>query len=233
MSTETEADLAGALDRIHSRLDALERKLDARSAVAARASEAEVEAALLRLLDRLDKVEAMVEALGTFGQRLPTLADAVGSTAAWAWQKAEERGIDPIQTGQRTAELALTAADPEMIALLERLVANRVALAVAVDALEAIDEDDLRTVTTQGAALTGSLAALLRTPELAKLLDASADPKALGTAQAATTALVETRSHPIEPVGAFGAFLKLGDPDVKRAVGFSLALAKRFGQLLS
>jgi len=183
-------------DGTTARLQAIERKLDALSDSAAVGSS---------IAARLDRLEAMIDTLGTLGQRMPVIADGAAATATWAWGQAEARGIDPIATGQRAAELALVAADPEMLALLERLAAKRGALSAAVDALDAIDEEDLTTVAAHGAQMTGTLAALLRAPE--------------GTE--------------IEPVGPFRALRKLGDIDVKRALGFGLALAKRVGQLLA
>ncbi len=202
MSTETDVALADALDRLNARLDRLEHKVDALSAFA------------------------------TLAGRLPAVADAAGSTAGWVWSQAEQAGIDPIQTGRQAAEIGLRLADPKAIGLIERLLERQDALASAVEALESIDPDDLNTVATKGASLTANLAALMRAPEFERLLQAGTDPKTLSTAESATTALVEVRSQPIESVGAFGAFFKLGDPDVKRAVGFSLSLAKRFGQLI-
>ena len=123
-------------------------------------------------------------------------------------------------------------AQEENLALVERLIARRGDLELLLDAAESVDADDLQTVATQGAALTKKLAVLLKTPELAKVLDATADPTALSTVEAATTALVASRSEKIEPVGLFGVLGKMGDPDVQRAVGFTFALAKRFGQVL-
>lgn len=219
MSTE-------ALERISARLDALERKIDALSPSAGGSV---LEA---RLADRIDRIETMVDTFGTLAERLPIAADAAASGASWAWSQAEGRGIDPIAAGLKAADLGMTLAMPENFALAERLLATRATLKLALDALDRIDPADLEVVVTQGAALTHTLATVLRTPELGRLLQAGADPGALGTAEAATTALVETRKLPSEPVGLFGALKKMGDPDVQRAVGFSLALAKRFGQLL-
>lgn len=219
MSTE-------ALERIAARLHALEHKIDALSG-SERGQVLET-----RLADRIDRIEAMVDAFGTFAERLPVITDAAATGASWAWSQAEQRGIDPIATGQKAAELGLVMALPENLALAERLVASRSMLKLALDALDTVDPADLEVVAKQGASLTHTLAAVLRAPELARLLTAGADPGALGTAEAATTALVETRKGPVEPVGMFGALRKMGDPDVQRAVGFTLALAKRFGQLL-
>ncbi|MEQ1570904.1 MAG: DUF1641 domain-containing protein [Myxococcota bacterium] len=211
-----------------ARLDALERKIDAAAPwVADPAAVAAVE----RLVSRLERIEGMVEALGTLAARLPVVADAAGTTAAWAYAQAEARGIDPIATGQDAAELGLELAKPENLALVRRLLANRPALVATLDAVESVKPDELAAIARDGAALASSLAAVLRAPELRVLL--AAGPAALGTASSATTALVEAGQQPVESVGLFGALGKMSDPDVQRAVGFSLALAKRFGQRLA
>jgi len=234
----TEADLAGALNALNERLDRLEAKVDALSPGGAPSpslpalSDAKVQQDLGELMQRLDKATAMVDALGTLSQKLPIFSDAAATTAGWAWSQAEAAGVDPIATGRRAAELSLVLAQEENLALVERLIARRGDLELLLDAAESVDADDLQTVATQGAALTKKLAVLLKTPELAKVLDATADPTALSTVEAATTALVASRSEKIEPVGLFGVLGKMGDPDVQRAVGFTFALAKRFGQVL-
>jgi len=233
----TEADLAGALAALNERLDRLEAKVDALSPASGPAappalSDPHVQHDLGELLSRLDKATALVDALGTFAQRLPVLSDAAASSASWAWRQAEDAGIDPLATGKRAANLSLQLAQEENLALVERLLARRDDVVMLLDAADSVDAEDLRTVATQGAALTKKLAKLLKTPELAKVLDATADPTALSTVEAATTALVSSRSETIDPVGLFGVLGKMGDPDVQRAVGFTFALAKRFGQTL-
>jgi uncharacterized protein YjgD (DUF1641 family) len=179
------------------------------------------------------------------------------------WATAEREGIDPVESGQRAARLALDlgraenlamaekalAAGPvigrlldrtdvleqlvDQIPLLQRVLARRPLLEKVLDAVDTVPEQDLVDVATRGAALTGQLATLLRSPALGRLLDATADPRSLETAEAATTALVEARKAPVEQVGMFGALSRLGDPDVKRAVGFTFSVARRFGQLLA
>lgn len=230
----TEADLATALTALNQRLDRLEAKVDAIGGGAAPAQLADpaVQEGLGELLERLDKATAMVDALGTLAERLPTVGDAVATSASWVWEQAEDAGIDPLATGKRAAALSLELAKPENIDLAERLLARKGDLLLLLDAAETIEHDDLLVLTTQGAGLTKKMAAMLKLPELARLLDAGADAAALSTAEAATTALVQTRAEAIEPVGLFGVLGKMGDPDVQRAVGFTFALAKRFGQLL-
>jgi uncharacterized protein YjgD (DUF1641 family) len=230
----TEADLAGALAALNARLDRLEAKVDALSGGSQLPALADpkVQGDLGELLTRLDKATAMVDALGTLAERLPVLSDAAATGASWAWRQAEDAGIDPLATGKRAANLSLQLAQEENLVLVERLLTRRDDVVMLLDAADSVDADDLRTVATQGAALTKKLAKLLKTPELAKVLDATADPTALSTVEAATTALVSSRSEKIDPVGLFGVLGQMGDPDVQRAVGFTFALAKRFGQTL-
>ena len=163
------------------------------SAVVARLSEPDTERALLRLLDKLDKVEAMVDALGTLGQRMPVLAEGLGESAAWAYDQARAEGVEPIETGKRAAGIALQAAKPEMLDMVEKLMAKSGKLTKLLDLLDDIPEDDLAAV---------------------------------------TTALVETRKEPTRMVTPLMALFKMGDPDLQRAIGFTMELGKRLGRIL-
>jgi hypothetical protein len=88
----------------------------------------EVREKLSRILERLDRIEALVETFGTFAERVPTLADAAGTTATWAWAQAEAAGVDPIASGRRGAQLLLELGKPEVLDMAERLLARRVQL---------------------------------------------------------------------------------------------------------
>lgn len=242
--------------------------------------------ALARILDRLDAIEAKVGGtsgltpaavtlLNTLADRLPTLTDAAGASAAFAWKTAEANGVDPLAAGLTAAHLAATLARPEHLAaagrltekalqhtniaeraidaaptlakvldrldVVERATAQLPLLAKALDraplaeatldAAADIDPAALRAVLGQGGKMLGKLAKILSAPEFQRLIDA-ADATTFGVAAEATTALVETRGAAPQPVGAFGALKAMGDPDVQKAVGFTLAVAKRFGQSL-
>lgn len=228
--TPTSTDTAAALDRLTARLDAIEAKLDRLGGGGLAVAGDPADPAIAQ---RMARLEAAIDAFGTFATRLPTIADAAATGATWAWNQAEQRGVDPIGAASSAGELALQLGRPENLALAHKLLAQRATLEVLLRAADQVDPADLETVATRGAALTRTLAAMMRSPELARVLELGADPAALGTARQATTALVEARKAPIEPVGPFGALFKLGDVDVKRAIGFTLALAKRFGQLLA
>ncbi|MBX2801937.1 MAG: DUF1641 domain-containing protein [Myxococcales bacterium] len=178
-SAPTEPDLLAAIEALNQRLDRLESKLD--------------QVALPGLVERMDKFEAMVETLGTFSQRLPVLSEAAGHTASWAWDQAKANGVDPIAAGQQAAQLALAAAQPESMAIAQRLLAKRDTLVAVLDVLDEFDDEDL----TETA-----------------------------------TAIAATRRSPAPQVGLFGALMRMGDPDVQRAVGFSLELARRIGRIV-
>ena len=161
MSTESTgssgegSSVSSALDAILKRLDQLEAKIDAISPpgavgtpAVAQLGDPEVQAGLGRILERLDKVEAMIEAMGTFGQRLPALGEALGRVASQGYEQAKARGIDPVATGQRALELGLTAAQPQTLDLLEKLLAKQGTLLALLEAADGLDDDQLATVGT-------------------------------------------------------------------------------------
>lgn len=57
------------------------------------------------------------------------------------------------------------------------------------------------------------------------------EPSSLATVSQLASALAEHGSH--EPVGMWGALRALRDPDVQRALGFLLAVARQFGKNLA
>lgn len=240
MSTDTDSasPVLEALERLSARLDTLEAKLDALGA----RTPASEGGGLDRLADRIDRIEAAVDLVGHVAERMPVFTEAAGDLASWAYEQAVEAGVDPIQAGIDGARIAMSAARPDKLAMLDRLLSDDTfrllgklldhsdRLEVVLSALESVSDEDLRVLTEQGGALTSKLAAVLQAPELARLLETG--PEAVGLAERASTALVETRGVGADPVGPFAAFMALNDPDVKRAVGFGLAVAKRFGAKL-
>ncbi len=218
--------------------------------VASRLKDPAVAHGLNRLLDRLDRIEAAVDAFGNLATRVHLAGDALAESANFAFQQATAHGVDPFVAGTTAAGIAAKAAQPEALALIdkaldqtplahkvldsahlaEKLLEHQATLEVLTNALAAVSADDLETLTTEGAATLPKIASLMRSPEFKNLTEAL--EATVGVASHASTALVETRTQSVQPVGAFGAFFKMGDPDVQRAVGFSLALAKAFGSKL-
>ena len=172
-------------------------------------SEALVER-LERLEAKLDSLTASLAAISSFSQKTGLLAEAAGDGASFMWDLAEARGVDPIARGQQGIELALRLSDPKQMALVDKLL----------DAADSVDPADLDRVLIVSTAL-------LSNPNFHALLEGA--PDALAVVGPATTALTETRASGFDPVGPFGALTALLDGSVQKAVGFSLALAKRFG----
>ncbi|MEO0603651.1 MAG: DUF1641 domain-containing protein [Myxococcota bacterium] len=180
---------AAALDAIMKRLDQLESKIDAAkpvengshggpTAMVPQLHDPEVQAGLGRILDRLDKVEAMVEALGTFGQRIPAIGDAIGTVARMGYTQAKERGIDPIATGQRALDVGLSAASPETFDLLEKLLSKQGTLSSLLDAVDGLEDDEIASV---GTALVETYRAPIQMAGPLKALFALGDPDVMRT----------------------------------------------------
>ncbi len=200
------------------------------------AATADLAVAVDKLLERLDRLETKVDhltdALGavtTFSSRADLLAEAAGDSAAHFWAQAEQKGIDPVARGLAGVELAERLSDPEQIALVNRVLDQTATVKLALAAAESVDPSDLETVITKGAATVAILAEVLSAPEFTQLLQSS--PLTLDIAAKTTTALVSAKSN-VQPVGPFGAFMKMNDKDVQKAVGFSLAMAKALGSKL-
>lgn len=187
-----------------------------------------------RLETRLDKVQKNTDDVAALQGKAPAVVELVASSAEFAWAQAEAAGIDPIKSGQIAAGIALQAGTETNLAVVERLLSKTALLSKTLDAVEGLEADGtLDALMEHGPALAPALAKMLKKPAFRKLVEeASADDKAIDTAQAATTALIETRTQGFPALGLFGQLKMLGDGDVQKAVGFTLAIAKRFGQLL-
>lgn len=204
-------------------------------------SEPTTEQLLTRVLERLDRMEARLDALqgathllGTLADKAPVMIEAAATTATWAWDQAEARGIDPIASGQAAADVALEAGKPASIATLKRLLAKQDSLHKTLDAVEKLEKDGtLDALIAHGTELGPKVAKLVKSASYLKMLDhALSNTQALDVAGDATTALVETRQGGFKPLGLFGQLGMLMDADVQKALGFGLAVAKRFGQKL-
>lgn len=260
MSEDTQDRILAALERLETRLTALETKVDGLSSAEASGSVAtpgqtaldralsrpDVAEGLARILDRIDQLEKVASGLANVAERGPILLEGGGQVAEWVMAQAADRGIDPFERGERGLELVLKASSPQAMDVAESLLDEEVLAAVGkltdkgrvVLTSSAIDTladsgllDPERLEATIGA--LDRLAAVTATPAFQKLLDSGLlDPKVLDTAGNATNALVAVKGGAIEPVGLFGTLGKLSDPDVKKAMGFTFALLKRFGATL-
>lgn len=224
MSEDSQAAILTALDKVMARLDALEAKVDAMGGptalsgpLGAKLAEPDVSAGLARILDRVQALESTTVALDNLATRAPVMVDGGAAVVEGFMSQAEAQGIDVFDRGFKGAAILEKASRPENLALVDDLLDKAADLAPLLDK----------------AADAAPLLAVIGTPEFHKLLDSGLlDASVLGTAGSATTALVETRKAGFAPVGLFGTLGKLGDPDVKKAMGFVFALAKRFGAQL-
>jgi hypothetical protein len=216
-----------------------------------------LEARLDRLEAKVDDLSASTASLRAAAARLPIVADAAGATAQFVWDELAADGIDPIATGTRAATLARQAARPEMLALAERLVQKSGDLTFVLNTVDALDAKlveagtSRQAVTDRAIGLAARLAgrmddvsfaldsldqldARLKAAGLSRqaLVQQGLDVAASDVAAKATQALVETRREPIQPAGLFAALKAIGDPDLQRALGFALAIGRRFGALL-
>lgn len=198
---------------------------------------------LARILERLDRMEAKVDALhsgwAALADKVPAVTDAVATGAQFAWNEAEKNGIDPIATGERLVPLALDAASPDTLALLERLVARKAQLKLALDSLDRLDQKLAdagvapEALAEKAVDVLARSAALSTKPQVDALLNNGAlDERTIEVAAHSVRALVEVRREGFSPVSPFAVPGKLFDPDVQRATGFGLAFLKRLGQYL-
>ncbi len=215
-------------------------------------------AALHRLADRLDRIEAKVDAiddtveiLAVIRERLPAIADAAATTAQFALDETVPAGVNPVSYAVSVAEIGKKAAHPDNVAvigrlverdnvqLLARLLDRADDLTLVLDLLARMDGAltasglDRRVVAEKTVDMMALLAKVATSPEAEAFLKGGAlEKESIDTLRKTTEALVATRQHPIAPVGLFGALGKMGDPDVQKAVGFTLALAKELGRRL-
>jgi uncharacterized protein YjgD (DUF1641 family) len=216
MSEDSHGPILAALDKVMTRLDALEAKVDglgggtaavASDPLSRKLADPHVAEALARILDRVDTLDSATRVLQNVSERAPLFVDGGASMVEAFMSQAEADGIDVFARGFQGAALLEKASRPEMLELVDGL----------------LDQGDtLR-----------RLLEVTATPDFQRLVDGGLlDAAVIATAGSATTALVETRKLGFEPVGLFGTLGKLGDPDVKKAMGFLFALAKRFGAAL-
>lgn len=203
----------------------------------------ETQVLLQTILQRLDQLDERTAPLGHLLERLPILADAVGTTATTAWAKAETEGIDPVVSLQELQGIAWLAARPEQLETLRQLVQLAPKLQPFLqhpdllvrlgEMLTQIPAEDLDALLTRFSEAAPAIASHAASQEFEDFVDAWLRHDAsLKLASAAGTALVEAQAEPIQPAGAFGAFFRMGDPDIQRALGLMLAIAKRFGRKL-
>jgi uncharacterized protein YjgD (DUF1641 family) len=201
--------------------------------------------AIHRIADRLDALEAKVDAMAgsqAMLQRLaltvPVLADGAGAMAQQFIEQAEGQGVDVYDSAELGVSLAVKAADPRTLQALDDLMGKLELVQFAANAGEQLkgkldEATDVDALVTTGIDVAVKLAKVAQTPEFQSVLNSGVlEAKGLAVVSSASSALVDTSASSVSPVGLFGALKMMGDPDVQKAVGFALAVAKQFGQRL-
>ena len=213
---------------------------------------------LLTLLERIDRrlarLEDAVTRLDGLTRGAPavvaTVADVVDGMAA----RLAERGVDVDERVREVTRLTEKVTSPASLraieALVERLgtvesalrLADQVPGAVAtitdiVDGLAArlaADGVDVDARVQTAVRLLERLTAPRTSAALETLLDSGMlDERALGALARLAEALGAAGETAPPSVGAWGAFRALGDPDIQRALGFLLTIAKGLGRALA
>lgn len=199
---------------------------------------------LNKLLDRIDVLEQAVERLTGLLEKGPGVAAMIADMVDEGFRRAQTQHIDLDERFQLALDLAEKLTQPERVkklyALLELSDQVPGIMAMTVDVLDesyrkAMAQGlDLGTLFTQSVAVLKQLSTVLNSQEFASLMNSSIlSPATLNVISKAGTALVECGPEQCEQVGIFGLVRGLGDPDRKKAIGFLMNFAKRFGQKLS
>lgn len=186
---------------------------------------------------RLARIEGMLARFEGLAQQAPGLV-AMGGDIADEWARRD---------GAADARLrsALALADrisrPEMLDMINTIVVQ-LEMAPGLVAMAGDIVDELaRQATRDGtnlqdatANLLGALQAFVKAlaqPELQELWESGAfSPEAIGTMNQLARSVVRAKEEGEVRVGLFGAVGRMQDPDVQRAVGFALTMAKAFGE---
>lgn len=189
--------------------------------LARRLAEPAVAERLGGLLDRLDKIEALVDAFGTFATRLPQLGDMLGDTTAFVQREARARDLDPLERGPEWLALGQKALSRDQVARLDRLLDLAPRLDKLLDIAATVDPADLATLSAE----LPRVASMVRRPETRRLLDALDGP----ALDFAARVLSATRDVPAASAGPWAALRAAGEAPIRRALGFALGAARRFG----
>jgi uncharacterized protein YjgD (DUF1641 family) len=218
------------------------------------ASDKSMQALMERLDLRLARLEDAVARLDGLARGAPALVATVADVVDGIAARLGDRGVDMderVRAVTRLTERVTSAASLHAIeALVDRLGTFESALRLAdhvpgsiatitdiVDELAARLADEGTDVDARvqtAVRLLERLTAPRTSAALETLLDSGAlDERALGALARLAEALGAAGETAAPAVGAWGAFRALGDPDIQRALGFLLAIAKELGRALA
>ena len=213
---------------------------------------------LVAVLDRIEQRLARLEdALGpvqALGRAAPPLVATIADTLDGLAARAQAAGLDLDERASAALHLFERLTAPEVAKPLQAILERTEALAAAVDllaqapAVAATVTDTLDGVAARlaeagvdldgrGRSLLSLLERVTRPDSIAALrgiLDSGLlSPGAVSALGEVGAAVASGHGHTPAPVGAWGAFRALREPDVQRAVGLALEIARRLGASLS
>ena len=179
-----------------------------------------------------ETVEAMTKAI-QFVKDAPGFVAMLADIFDEHMRLASSNNIDIEARLKGALQLAIQLTDPAMLDTLQA------SLSVAVEApgfaamITDMVDDQLRgqDVDAKIRSLM-SLANKVTDPDTTHALEQVLSPEAVKTVGLLSKALVYGHTHPLKPIGPVGMMKKLRDPDVKKAMGFLLTVAKSLGQEL-
>lgn len=227
LTPPNDASLASVLAKLDRRLDTIEQRLE-------------------RIEDQMGKTR---EAMAPLPQVAATAVDTLDDIAT----RLQARGVDLDARLDLLLRLLEAGTNPTTLAIVERVLAHPEKLeeavtmaesapAIIATAVDTVDDVmarlasqgiDPANLTTHGIEAATRVMKLVQEPGFLRMLDSGLlDPEAIDVLTLLGRALKDARRAEIEPRGMFGMVGAMRDPDIQLGLGFALALAQRFGQLL-
>lgn len=197
--------------------------------------------ALARIEARLERIERMMGRFERLAEQLPGMAGAAGDVLD-EWAARDGHADERVRA---ITHLIDRVTKPEVLhaltVLVDQIEAAPGLVAMAVDTVDELARDaeargfDLHELASNLAEATRGLVILASRPEVRDLLESDLFEKGAVTALSnVARSLSDAQREPEPPPGGVLRTLSsLRDPDVQRAVGFALGVAKRFGRTMN
>lgn len=163
-----------------------------------------------RIISRMETIEKVLEKLEVIMERGPGLLAMIGDTADDLYRNADEQGISFDERIRNTFSLLDKITARDTVDKLEVMVnlADKMPGIIAMSA-DVVDEF------------------------MQKSIEKGLEPEAIAeTVMASAYALSEARAQPEKPLGLYGLFRSMCDPDRQKAMGFFMHFFKSFGKRL-
>lgn len=242
------------LDRMEKRLDAIQGTTDDLAPLTAKApvlieaaastAQFAYDTAEAQGIDPINSGVAALEIAAIAGQpeaianvkRLVEKQALLSKTLDMVEQLEAQGALDKLVDGgaKFAVEVGPTAVGDDALATVKRLLDKQAVLHKTLDVADKLEADgSLDKLLAAGETLGPKMAAMTENAAFMALLDQAMEaPAAIETASIAATALVETKKAGWQPAGLFAPLSALMDGDLQKALGFVLAIGKRFGQKL-